>query len=158
MNAFTSSKQFSRILYTSRLDVDQCGEKPQQTAREIAEASAVQNQSADLTGSLLFVDGTFIQILEGPSDALENAFERICCDFRHVDLQLIDLSSVSERLFEGWDMACLCEDEDNSLALRDGLQEVRFLVGVNANQATLQMRSLLDSHSAEGNAENKSSG
>lgn len=148
MNAFTSHKQFSRLLYISALDVENSGERPEQTAREIAEASAAHNRLADLTGSLLFVDGSFIQILEGPPEEVEKTFERICCDFRHVDLRLIDLISVSERLFEHWDMACLCEDEETSLALRDGLQEVRFLVGINASQATLQMRSLLDSQSA----------
>lgn len=147
MNAYTSNKQFSRLLYTSALDVEHSGERPEQIARKIAETSAAHNRLADLTGSLLFVDGSFIQILEGPPDEVEKTFERICCDFRHVDLRLIDLTSVSERLFEDWAMACLCEDEETSLALRDGLQEVRFLVGINASQATLQMRSLLDSQS-----------
>ncbi|AMO72584.1 BLUF domain-containing protein [Sphingorhabdus sp. M41] len=148
MNAYSSHKQFSRLLYISSLDVENSGERPEQTAREIAEASAAHNRLADLTGSLLFIDGCFIQILEGPPEEVEKTFERICCDFRHIDLRLIDLISVSERLFEHWDMACLCEDEETSLALRDGLQEVRFLVGINASQATLQMRSLLDSQSA----------
>ena len=147
MNAYTSDKQFSRLLYTSALNVENCDERPEQTARNIAEASAAQNRLSDLTGSLLFVDGSFIQILEGPPDAVEKTFERICCDFRHVDVRLIDLTSVSERLFEDWDMACLCEGEETSLALRDGLQEIRFLVGINASQATLQMRNLLDSES-----------
>ena len=147
MNAFTSDKQFSRLLYTSALDVDHSSERPEQTARRIAETSAVQNRLSDLTGSLLFVDGSFIQILEGPPEKVEDTFERICCDFRHVDVRLIDLVNVSERIFEGWDMACLCEEEETSLAVRDELQEIRFLVGINASQATLQMRSLLDSQS-----------
>tara|TARA_R110000824_G_scaffold21417_5_gene79790 strand:+ start:862 stop:1335 length:474 start_codon:yes stop_codon:yes gene_type:complete len=147
MNAYTSHKQFSRLLYTSALNVDQSGERPEQTARRIAESSAAHNRLSELTGSLLFVDGHFIQILEGPPEQVEETFEKICCDFRHVDVRLIDLVNVSERLFEDWDMACLCEDEETSLALRDGLQEIRFLVGINASQATLQMRSLLDSQS-----------
>jgi len=43
------------------------------------------------------------------------------------------------------------------LALRDGLQEIRFLVGINASQATLQMRSLLDSQSDSSEAGNLAS-
>ncbi|WP_339825754.1 BLUF domain-containing protein [uncultured Parasphingorhabdus sp.] len=152
MNAFTSHKQFSRLLYTSALDINQSGEQPEQTARRIAESSAAQNRLSEVTGSLLFVDGAFIQILEGPPEQVEKTFERICCDFRHVDVRLIDLVNVSERLFEGWDMACLCADEDTSVALRDGLQEIRFLVGINARQATLQMRSLLDNQPVAGEA------
>ncbi|MEH6756655.1 MAG: BLUF domain-containing protein [Parasphingorhabdus sp.] len=154
MNAFTSHKQFSRLLYTSALDIGHTGERPEQTARKIAEGSAAHNRLSDLTGSLVFVDGAFIQILEGPPDEVEKTFERICCDFRHVDVRLIDFINVSERLFEDWDMACLCEDKDTSLALRDGLQEIRFLVGINASQAMLQMRNLLDNQSIAGNARN----
>lgn len=152
MNAYTSDKQFSRLLYTSALDIDHPGEGAEQTARRIAEGSAAQNRLSDVTGSLLFVDGAFIQILEGPPDEVEKTFERICCDFRHVDVRLIELINVSERLFEGWDMACLCAGEETSLSVRDGLQEIRFLVGINASQATLQMRSLLDDQSVEGRA------
>lgn len=152
MNAHRSHKQFSRLLYTSAFNVDSSGARPQQIVRNIAETSAAHNRASDVTGSLLFVDGVFIQILEGPPDEVEKTFERICCDFRHVDLRLIDLTSVSERLFEEWDMACLYEDQETSLVLRDGLQEVRFLVGINASQAALQMRSLLDSQSGGGEA------
>tara|TARA_R110000824_G_scaffold163733_7_gene339525 strand:- start:7940 stop:8398 length:459 start_codon:yes stop_codon:yes gene_type:complete len=147
MNAYTSDRQFSRLLYTSALDLNHSSEQPEQTARNIAECSAAQNRLSDLTGSLVFVDGAFIQILEGPPDEVEKTFERICCDFRHVEVRLIDLINVSERLFEGWHMACLCEDQETSIALRDGLQEIRFLVGINASQATLQMRNLLDTQS-----------
>jgi hypothetical protein len=121
MNAFTSDKPFSRLLYTSTLDGDHPGEGTEQTARKIAEGSAAQNRLSDVTGSLLFVDGAFIQILEGPPDEVEKTFERICCDFRHVDVRLIELINVSERLFEGWSMACLCADEETSVSLRDGM-------------------------------------
>lgn len=149
MNAYTSDKQFSRLLYTSALDMECSGEKQVQTVRKIAESSAEQNRMSQLTGSLVFVKGVFIQILEGPHDAVEKVFDKICCDFRHVDVRLIDLTNVSERLFEGWDMAFLNDDEISSLALRDELQEIKFLVGVNANQATLQMRSLFDNQPAD---------
>jgi hypothetical protein len=149
MNAYTSDKQFSRLLYTSALDIKCCSEKPAQTVRRIAESSAEQNRLSNLTGSLLFVKGVFIQILEGPHDEVEKVFDRICCDFRHVDVRLIDLTNASERLFEGWDMAFLSDDEVSSLALRDELQEIQFLAGVNASQATLQIRSLLDNQSAD---------
>ncbi len=152
MNAHRSHKQFSRLLYTSAFNGDSSAVQPQQTVRDIAETSAANNRVSDITGSLFFVDGVFIQILEGPPDEVEKTFERICCDFRHADLRLIDLTGVSERLFEEWDMACLYEDQESSLALRDGLQEVRFLVGINASQAALQMRSLLESQSVGGEA------
>jgi hypothetical protein len=36
--------------------------------------------------------------------------------------------------------------------LREGLQEIRFLVGINVSQAALQMRGLLDNQSVAGNS------
>jgi len=150
MKTYTADRPYSRLLYTSVLNPGQSAEAPEQIARNIAASSAELNRLADLTGSLVFVDGTFIQILEGPLAEVEKTFERICCDFRHVDVRLIDVVNVSDRLFADWDMACLCEDADTSVPLREGLQEIRFLVGINASQAALQMRGLLDNRSAAG--------
>lgn len=152
MKTYTADRPYSRLLYTSVLNASQSAEPPEQIARKIAATSAELNRQADLTGSLVFVDGTFIQILEGPLAEVEKTFERICCDFRHVDVRLIDVVNVSDRLFADWDMACLCEDADTSVKLREGLQEIRFLVGINVSQAALQMRGLLDNQSAAGNS------
>lgn len=152
MKTYTADRPYSRLLYTSVLNAGQSAESPEQIARKIAATSAELNRQADLTGSLVFVDGTFIQILEGPLAEVEKTFERICCDFRHVDVRLIDVVNVSDRLFADWDMACLCEDADTSVKLREGLQEIRFLVGINVSQAALQMRGLLDNQSAAGNS------
>ncbi len=152
MKTYTADRPYSRLLYTSVLNAGQSAESPEQIARKIAATSAELNRQADLTGSLVFVDGTFIQILEGPLAEVEKTFERICCDFRHVDVRLIDVVNVSDRLFADWDMACLCEDADTSVQLREGLQEIRFLVGINVSQAALQMRGLLDNQSAAGNS------
>lgn len=151
MKTYTADRPYSRLLYTSVLNASQSAESPEQIARKIAATSAELNRQADLTGSLVFVDGTFIQILEGPLAEVEKTFERICCDFRHVDVRLIDVVNVSDRLFADWDMACLCEDADTSVQLREGLQEIRFLVGINVSQAALQMRGLLDNQSVAGN-------
>lgn len=152
MKTYTADRPYSRLLYTSVLNAGQSAESPEQIARKIAATSAELNRQADLTGSLVFVDGTFIQILEGPLAEVEKTFERICCDFRHVDVRLIDVVNVSDRLFADWDMACLCEDADTSVQLREGLQEIRFLVGINVSQAALQMRGLLDNQSVAGNS------
>ena len=137
-----------RLLYTSR-----CAQKPggQYTApdvEEIVAASAERNRAACLTGSLIRVDGHFIQVLEGPPVEIERTFERICCDFRHEDIKLIELSPIEARLFEDWNMACLSADEDTSISLREDLHELRFIVGVNAREALRKMRELLETHSA----------
>ena len=134
----------NRLLYVSRCLPD--GEDMTSHAQvlELAATSASRNTRAQLTGSLLFVDGTFVQVLEGPADAVESTFERICCDFRHQDVKLIDLVAAQERLFPEWGMACLSADRETSIKLHAELEEIRFRVGINAREAVIQMRGLLD--------------
>lgn len=134
----------SRLLYSS----DSCirdGDVPAAIqVHEMAHASARRNADSQLTGALLYVENQFIQVLEGAPEAIEQTFEKICCDLRHTNLKLIDLASVSERMFPEWEMKVLSETEETSLALRDDLQHIRFLVGVNARVAVEQMRKCLD--------------
>ena len=92
----------------------------------------------------MVIEDLFIQILEGPAQSVEETFARICCDTRHNSLKLIDLVDAQERIFPEWSMAGIANDRETRLTLKDEIDEVRFLVGVNANEAVRQMRSLLD--------------
>lgn len=133
----------SRLLYISRSKLDPARGAPAAQVRHIAAASSVRNAAVGLTGSLLFVDDHFVQVLEGEAEAVEATFERICCDFNHSEVRLIDMVSVKERLFAGWGMAVLSADEDTTIPIRADLQNIRFLVGINAREAVEQMRNFL---------------
>jgi len=135
----------SRLLYVSRCNSDKTGADLIAEVRDLASESATRNAEADLSGVLLHVGDSFVQVIEGPGASVENVFERICCDFRHEDVKLIDLVPVKERIFAEWDMAVLCPEADTAIRLRDDLEEVRFMVGINAREAVSQMRRLLDS-------------
>lgn len=140
--------QLIRLLYVSRCALPADGAERDAQVRELAAFSAARNTSAGLTGSLLHVGDSFIQVLEGPSEAVERTFERICCDFRHEDVKLIDLVPVKERAFGEWSMAFLSAETGATISLRDDMEDVRFLVGVNAREAVLQMRRLLETQPA----------
>lgn len=132
-----------RLLYTSRTAQG----RDELTLPELialSERASHKNARAGITGSLLFVDGQFIQILEGPAEQVEETFECICRDFRHRELHLVDMVTVKERIFPEWGMACLAGDSETRIRLNDELKEIGFLVNVNANQAIRQMRALLD--------------
>jgi hypothetical protein len=47
-----------------------------------------RNRAAGLTGALVFLDGWFAQVLEGPPAALESCLARIRRDPRHAGLEL----------------------------------------------------------------------
>jgi hypothetical protein len=138
----------NRLLYVSRCALGMQGPAQDAKVREIAAGSARRNAAVSLTGTLLYVDDTFVQVLEGPGKAVERTFEAICCDFRHEDIKLIDLVPIKQRLFSDWNMAVLGVDGETTLTTRDDLQEIRFLVGINAREAVDQMRRLLASEHA----------
>ncbi|VWX52990.1 BLUF domain-containing protein [Novosphingobium sp. 9U] len=139
----------SRLLYVSRCAMRQTGPERDAVVRELADRSAVRNAGSGLTGSLLHVGDHFVQVLEGPIGAIERTFEAICCDFRHDEVKLIDLVPVRERIFSQWSMALLGGGTSTALKLRDDLEEVHFLVGINAREAVSQMRRLLDHGAVE---------
>lgn len=73
--------------------------------QRIADRAARANAAAGVTGAMMRLSGQIFQVLEGPSDAVEAIFERICCDQRHVRLQLLEFSQIRERAFGNWQMA-----------------------------------------------------
>lgn len=77
--------------------------------------SRTRNAAAGLTG-LLWTDGTrFLQILEGPADAVSATFERIRQDPRHRAVVILHDRTVETRSFGDWSMA-LHDDSDARLA------------------------------------------
>ncbi len=125
----------SRLIYTSRLTELRDSEDVRKKVGSIAAAAAERNREQGVTGSLTFVDGTFVQLLEGPHEAVEGTFERICRDFRHEDIKLIDLTDTTERIFEDWGMAYLSDDAMSQGPSKGDLQEIRYLLGVNVREA-----------------------
>ena len=134
----------NRLLYASDACIRDSDVPALIRVHEMAHASAKRNAAAHLTGALVFVDDQFIQVLEGEPRVIEDTFERICCDLRHTNVRLIDLVSVSERIFPEWGMKFLSQTQETSIALRDDLQHIHVLVGVNASVAVEQMRKCID--------------
>ncbi|MGZ9114191.1 MAG: BLUF domain-containing protein [Brevundimonas sp.] len=63
------------------------------------------NDRDDLTGVLAAHRDRYIQVVEGPGQALDALLRRLENDPRHRDLILIDREPISERLFSRWSMA-----------------------------------------------------
>jgi hypothetical protein len=64
----------------------------------------IANAKQELTGMLLYISGSFLQVLEGKPEIVDAVFSRILRDKRHGHLTLIARESISERAFEGWTM------------------------------------------------------
>ena len=62
------------------------------------------NAKARVTGILLYVGQSFLQLLEGPAASVDAIFARIVSDSRHTKVSRLTREPVSERQFPDWTM------------------------------------------------------
>lgn len=65
-----------------------------------------RNTREDLSGLLLHDGVRFLQVIEGPEDAVAAAFKRISADPRHFALVVLRDRTIDSRSFGGWAMLC----------------------------------------------------
>jgi hypothetical protein len=63
-----------------------------------------RNPTLHITGALISRRDLFVQMLEGPRQAVTDTFGRISQDDRHVEVSLIHAGAAEERLFPNWSM------------------------------------------------------
>lgn len=63
-----------------------------------------KNSKAGLTGMLLYVDRSFLQVLEGDRPVVEALLEKLTVDRRHERLTKIIMEPIEERAFAQWTM------------------------------------------------------
>ncbi len=93
-----------RVVYFSRQVGDESPEMMRWEIDAILDASQRNNGRAGVSGVLIFNEGVFGQVLEGPIDAVERTFDRIQMDERHDDITVLDLARIGERSFAAWSM------------------------------------------------------
>lgn len=59
----------------------------------------VANAGADITGLMLFHEGIFLQVLEGPAAGIASLMERVRRDRRHSGLTILESGPVTRRHF-----------------------------------------------------------
>lgn len=62
------------------------------------------NVRDDITGALICREDIYVQLLEGPPDAIAVTYARISRDDRHTDVKQRWLSDTDQRLFPDWAM------------------------------------------------------
>jgi len=62
------------------------------------------NARDDITGALICRDDLYLQLLEGPAEAVAAAYARIRRDDRHIEVRPLTRRLVEERLFGAWAM------------------------------------------------------
>ena len=89
-----------RLLYASRavgaIDAELLG--------SILKQAQANNPRCGVTGVLCSSGGVFLQVLEGGRACVSRLYQRIACDARHTDVELLAYEEICERRFSGWSM------------------------------------------------------
>ena len=71
---------------------------------DLLEKARAFNALHDLTGMLLYTEGSFFQVLEGPEDVVTALYARIEKDKRHEKVTKIIVEPIPKRAFAEWTM------------------------------------------------------
>lgn len=70
----------------------------------LARAQA-SNARRGITGALVYVDGSFLQIIEGEEDSVKRLMEKISGDLRHETVTILQSGEITSAVFSDWKMA-----------------------------------------------------
>jgi len=105
-------KERSRLIFDPLIEIDQllyCSlathPMSEQEINELVQRSSERNATEGITGMLMYSDGVFVQLLEGPKDALSRVWNRVLHDGRHFGVvKLMHRSEVEMRCCGNWTM------------------------------------------------------
>ncbi|WP_439691138.1 BLUF domain-containing protein [Curtobacterium sp. SP.BCo] len=98
-----------------------------------------RNTADGLTGLLVHRAGRFMQLLEGPYDAVLSTYQRILADDRHDEVRLLAEESIHTRRFPDWSMAY--DRGTEGTAVPEGFSD--FLAAGDRSADTSRSRELL---------------
>ena len=88
------NENLKHVIYTSRptfFDIE--------ILDNILNTSRTNNTKWDITGNLIFHSDLFLQLLEGPPDAIDSLYQNILLDNRHTDIFKLRDEITQRRLF-----------------------------------------------------------
>jgi hypothetical protein len=75
------------------------------TLLDLVDECQANNKRLGVTGVLVYSDGNFMQVIEGPDLVVHALYDRINRDDRHRDITTVVIQTLESREFEGWSMA-----------------------------------------------------
>jgi hypothetical protein len=72
---------------------------------ELLEHARRSNAEKGITGALIYVDGVFLQILEGDMETVQELMGKISKDFRHETVTVLKEGAIPSAAFSDWEMA-----------------------------------------------------
>jgi len=75
-----------------------------ESLQALLDSARINNAALDVSGLLIYHEGSFIQALEGAPSVVEKLFEKIETDPRHDNTRVIYRGDIEERSFDSWSM------------------------------------------------------
>jgi hypothetical protein len=82
------------------------------------------NKRIGLSGMLLYRDGVFLQVIEGPAHVLRERMAIIASDPRHRDVAVLLEEPIAERMFPAWTMGSGDAAGDSAPGLREAFEDL----------------------------------
>ena len=98
-----------QLIYASAATVEFSNED----LRQLLKIARQNNHSLDISGMLVFHEGSFLQILEGDDTSVLGLFDKIEQDERHDNVKMLLRSEIEKRSFGDWKMG-FCNASGNS--------------------------------------------
>ena len=108
------------------------------TLLALLEKARAKNASLGVTGMLLFENGSFFQILEGPEAAVDSIYKTIAQDDRHERVVTIIREPIAKRAFAEWTMGLSgvsLQELDEIVGLNDFFTSGKSFDGTNPGRA-----------------------
>lgn len=72
-----------------------------------------------ISGILIYLDGTFLQVIEGEGHAVDEIFEKISNDSRHIGVTKLLDEEIPSREFDVWEMSFRAINKEDLKAYED---------------------------------------
>lgn len=98
--------------------------------RDIAKQASCNNVRQGITGALLFIQNSFVQVIEGRDTDIRVLLDTLEKDARHHNIRVILDRSVQHRDFEDWSMGLVMASELDSFQV---IQEIDLVSSADAD-------------------------
>jgi Sensors of blue-light using FAD len=153
MSTISGRRTLHRLIYASRNTIPAIDLNEEIGA--IIRASIRRNREVAITGLLLVHEGCFLQVLEGPAEAVLTTYGRICEDPRHSETKVLGAGPAPVRSFGDWNMCArrITPADDailDTLSMRSAFtphtltsaSAMRLLMAVRGIQERTQLKAL----------------
>lgn len=79
---------------------------------ELVANASCNNRQRGVTGALLFIENSFVQVLEGEDEQIAELLALIEADPRHTNMRILVDQEIGHRNFSDWSMALVKPEQD----------------------------------------------